>query len=378
MGLLPSYFTVQLGLAPMPVPLMQALREIEVETAVGRASIFRLHFDLSRNIYGDFDALALGIFRPNTPVTIRISLGLAVPQTIVNGYVQNSRMGVRNEPGASTLEVVGSDALGTLMGLIERPFTWPNAPDSEVAAAIFANYGILPDVMPTPPLRTAADTTTTTRATDAAILDDLASAHSYELYIQPDPLVGRDIGHFHRRPTGMPPQAVLSIDFGRQTNLASFDVANDMLRPTSVAMVASDPQTRAPIPITAAFATDLPMGREPTLNRIVPPPVERPVGSLCAASPAEAQARAFARTVETSHSVTANGSIDGLKFNRVLLAGQPVAVRGAGQENSGIYYVDQVTHRISRDDYAQSFSCSRNALGLTGAEIFTDAFAMMG
>ena len=32
--------------------------------SVGQASIFRLHFDLSRNIFGDFDALAIDIFRP--------------------------------------------------------------------------------------------------------------------------------------------------------------------------------------------------------------------------------------------------------------------------------------------------------------------------
>ena len=50
--------------APLPVPFFQALREIEVETSVGRASIFRLHFDLSRTIFGDFDALAIDIFRP--------------------------------------------------------------------------------------------------------------------------------------------------------------------------------------------------------------------------------------------------------------------------------------------------------------------------
>jgi len=50
-------------------------------------------------------------------------------------------------------------------------------------------------------------------------------------------------------------------------------------------------------------------------------------------------------------------------------------VRGAGRENSGLYYVNSVTHRISRDDYAQSFSGWRNAVELTGAEIFIDPFA---
>jgi hypothetical protein len=47
-------------------------------------------------------------------------------------------------------------------------------------------------------------------------------------------------------------------------------------------------------------------------------------------------------------------------------------VRGAGQQNSGLYYVKSVTHRISRDDYSQSFTASRNAVGLTGTEVFID------
>ncbi len=35
MGLLPSWFTVQVAFAPLPVPFFQALREIEIETSIG-------------------------------------------------------------------------------------------------------------------------------------------------------------------------------------------------------------------------------------------------------------------------------------------------------------------------------------------------------
>ena len=90
MGLLPTYFTVQVAMAPMPVVFFQALREIEVETSVGKSSMFRLHFDLSRNFFGDFDALAFDIFRPLVPITIRISSGLGMPQALINGYVKDA------------------------------------------------------------------------------------------------------------------------------------------------------------------------------------------------------------------------------------------------------------------------------------------------
>ena len=374
MSLLPSYFLVQVAFAPLPVLFMQALREIEVETAVGQASIVRLHFELSRNSFGDFDATTFDIFRPLVPIRVSVSVGLGIPQTLINAYVADAKLGTRNEPGASTLEVVAMDALGTLMSHIQQPFTWPNVPDSTVATAIFAKYALLPNVIPTPPLRTMLDTTTTQRVNDAQYLQQLASRNSYELYIQTDPVVGIDFGHFHPRVLMSPPQGVLSIDFGTQTNLETFDVSNDMLEPTSVIGVSSDPRTRAPIPAMAFAGTELPMGLEPTLARIIPPPIERPTGTD-AASPAEMQSQALARASETSRSVRASGEVDGLKYKRPLLVGLPVLVRGPGRQMSGTYYVTSVTHRISRDRYSQQFSATRNAVGLTGAEIFIDPFA---
>src|SRR5690349_18410675 len=122
MGLLPSWFTVQVAFAPMPLPYFQALREIEIETSIGRASIFRLHFDLSRNFFGDFDALAFDIFRPLLPVRISIAAGLPVPQVLINGYIKDTQLSAGGAPGTSRLEVVGMDALGTLMSNNQQPF----------------------------------------------------------------------------------------------------------------------------------------------------------------------------------------------------------------------------------------------------------------
>src|SRR4029453_19498680 len=98
MGLLPSWFTVQIGFAPIPVPFFQALREIEIETSIGRASIFRLHFDLSRNFFGDFDALAFDIFRPLFPIKISIAAGVPFPQVLINGYIKDADLKAGSTP----------------------------------------------------------------------------------------------------------------------------------------------------------------------------------------------------------------------------------------------------------------------------------------
>lgn len=376
MSLIPDFYLVQIAFAPLPPPYSTALKSIEVETAIGEASMFRLSFELSRNAFGDYDALAVDIFRPNVPIRISVALGGSpVPQTLINGYVREARLSGSNEPGGSRLEVVGMDALGTLMGTIEQPFIWPNLPDSEVVRVIFGKYGIVPSfVIPTPPTRTMLDTTTTQRVSDARYLLQLARRNAYELFIQPDPLIGLDNGFFRPPLPVQPPQGVLSLDFGTQTNLNSFNVSNDMLRPTSVVSLSSDPLSRAPIPAIAPVATEPPMGLEPTLLRVLPPPIERPA-ETDAANPAEVQSQAMARVNETSRAVSASGEVNGIKFKRPLRVGMPVLVRGVGRQMSGLYYVTHVTHSISQDEYTQSFRAWRNAVGLTGAEVFIDPLA---
>ena len=379
MGLLPDFFIVQLAFAPLPPPFGPALREIEVETSVNAASAFRLHFDLSRTPWGDFDALAFDVFRPLLPIRVSVSVGiLPIPQVLINGYIRDVRLVPSNRPGASTLEVSGMDALGTMMTNIQQPAIWPSLPDSEVVRAIFARYAIAPTfVFPTPPTRTLPNTTTTQREPDSSFVRRLALRNAYEWFIQPDPVAGLDQGHFHPPMIQAPPQGVLSIDFGSQTNLDNFNVDYQQLQPSMVTGMTVDPMTRSPIPVTAPMATEFPMGMEPTLLRPLPPPIERWCGGD-AANPGEAMSQAMAQATESSRAIRARGEVDGVKFNRPLLPGLPVLVRGAGRQHSGLYYVTAIAHRISRGGYTQTFQAMRNAVGLTGAEVFIDPLAAVG
>jgi len=376
MSLLPSFFIVQLAFAPLPPFVASALSEIEVETSIEGASMFRLHFDLSRTAIGDFDALVFDLFRPLVPIRISLSFGLGLPMTLINGFVRDVQMTVGNDPGSSRMEIVGADALGTIMGHVQIPFTWPNLPDNVIVSAIFGKYAIIPAAVPTPPMRTILDTTTTQQARDSAFLQQIASFHSYNLFIRPDPLAGFDVGYFVPLPmmTALPPQGVLSIDFGSQTNLNSFQLTNQQLKPTTVVSVFPESNTRVPVPVVAPVATEVPMGLEPSLFRVIPPAVEVEISNE-AASVAEKYWQAFAKVTESARTVRASGEVDGLKYSRPLMPGLPVAIRGAGRQHSGNYLVTSVTHRISRDGYAQNFQAMRNAVGLSGAELFIDPLA---
>ena len=374
MALLPSWFTVLLGFAPLPYPFLQALREIEVECSIGRASIFRLHFELSRTITGDFDALTFDIFRPLFPISVAFSHGIPVPQILVNGYIKDVQLSMGNTPGSARLEVVALDVLGTKMANVQQPFPWPNAPDSNIASAIFAKHLVIPLVDPIPPTRTLLDTVTNQAHYDAPFLMRLAEFYGYDLFVQPDPFTGRDIGHMHRPMTTFPPQGVLSIDFGSQSNLTDFNMSNDMLKPATVMGTSIEQNTRAPIPAIAPVSTDIPMGLEPSLYRILPPAIA--IDPLMeAANPSEAQVRAAAKVTQGSRNITARGTVDGVKFGRPLRVGLPVLVRGPGLQHNGRYYVDSVTHKISRDNYQQSFTAWRNAVGWLPTDVFIDPLA---
>ena len=58
----------------------------------------------------------------------------------------------------------------------------------------------------------------------------------------------------------------------------------------------------------------------------------------------------------------ASGTLDVLRYGRILKARQLVGVRGAGTAFDGLYYVTEVKHKIKRGEYKQDFQLTRNGL----------------
>jgi hypothetical protein len=61
--------------------------------------------------------------------------------------------------------------------------------------------------------------------------------------------------------------------------------------------------------------------------------------------------------------VTARGELNVLRYGDLLQAHELVGVRGAGYSYDGLYYVQSVTHMISRGTYAQRFTLTREGVG---------------
>jgi hypothetical protein len=75
-----------------------------------------------------------------------------------------------------------------------------------------------------------------------------------------------------------------------------------------------------------------------------------------------ALSKGLARAAGSQDAVRGEGSLDMLRYGRVLKARQLVGVRGAGLAFDGLYYVNRVTSRIRRGEFRQSFSLVRNGL----------------
>jgi phage protein D len=260
------------------------------------------------------------------------------------------------------------DATAT-MNLQEKVMPWPNMPDHAIAAAIFGQYAIIPRVQPTPPQLVEPEGTTTQRGTDIRFLRRLAQRNGFECYVQPEPLSGLDMGFFQPPQLTSLPQAVLNVNMGPETNVLSFKVHYEATRPTTAVAAGLDVATKAVQPALAPAALQVPLGLEPTLFRVLPPPIVRPADTGLMRT-AELQPLAQAIADQSSLAVMAEGQV-GPDIG-ILRPGGLVNVRGAGRLFSGSYYLTRVSHVINREGLVQRFQASRNAVTLTGAELFVD------
>jgi phage protein D len=361
-------YTLLVGMVPAPPPLVDAVQKIEIDCSLEEASVFRIRFGITKTEIGDWSILDLDPFRPLVPVAIRIQQGVAPPQAVINGYVTEHSVAYSDQPGSSTLEVTGMDAT-LLMNMTETVTPWPNMPDSAIAAAIFGQHAIAPQVDPTTPVLVEPDGTTIQRGTDIRFLRRLARRNGFDCYVQPEPLSGVDFGHFHARSLVDVPQAVLSVSFGDDTNVRDFRIGYELTRPTAAIAAGLDVQTKAPQLGVAPVADELPLGLEGTLLRELPPGIVRPADTGLPRS-AELQRAVQALVNRSTWAVTASGTVG--TDVPVLHPGGLVNIRGAGRLYNGSYYLKRVRHTIAPGEYTQHFEAQRNAVTETGAELYVE------
>ena len=162
------------------------------------------------------------------------------------------------------------------------------------------------------------------------------------------------------------PQPALNINMDAHTNVESLNFTFDTEERMLPVIFIYNEETKAIIPIPVPDITPL----NPPLGLIPPIPKGiKPIWGMAKYTPVQAALIGLAKAAKSSDAVKGTGSLDVLRYGRVLRARKLVGVRGVGTAFEGLYYVSSVTHKIKRGEYKQDFSLTRNGLISTLAKV---------
>jgi hypothetical protein len=154
-------------------------------------------------------------------------------------------------------------------------------------------------------------------------------------------------------------QPALNTNLDAATNVESltFAITTDSREMPIVWIQNQQTKIAIPIPIPDISPLNPPLGLVPTIAKQV-----KFLDDTANLSPTRAVLRGLAEASKSADGVSGNGTLDVVRYGRVLQARQLVGVRGAGLAFDGLYFVKSVTHNIKPGEYKQSFTLSRNGL----------------
>jgi len=362
------YLTLLVGpVVPVPVPqvAMEALTGVTVKSDTEGTGGFDLTFTLSnRSPLHTIFLLAAG----QTPL-LRVILVVTIngsPQVMMDGVTTMVQVTPGSTPGQSTLTVTGEDLTklmdSNLIDLSGIPY--PAMPAEARVALIIAKYamfGLIPLVIPSlfTDVPLPIERMPTHQGSDLSYVRKLASEAGYVFYMDPGPVPGVNTAYWGPDIKVGPPQPALNTDMDAHTNVESLNFNLKTGEKVLPIVFIQNALTKAPIPIPIPDINPLqpPLG----VTGLLPTRVEvlRDTAKL---SPMAAISRGLAAGSKSSDAVTGTGTLDVLRYGRLLKARQLVGVRGAGMAFDGLYFVKSVTSTIKRGELKQNFTLTRNGL----------------
>jgi hypothetical protein len=358
---------------PLPAPraVIDALQSVKVTSqASDTQSGFELSFSIEKNspLIGLF-MLSGGAAIPFFRVLLIVSLS-GTPQTLIDGVATQTQMAPGGGGGPATLTIQGKDMSAAMDVLPFDGLPYPAMPPFARVALIIAKYaflGLIPKVIPSleePPIPT--DLIPRHQGTDLSYVRALAEEAGYLFRMEPGPAPGTSFAYWGPEIRIGAPQPALTIDSGHADNVANLSFRFDKDGTEIPIVYIQNQQTRVPIPIPIPSAIPF----QPPLGLVPPiPPRIRPLTNTANLSPVQALVRGFSHAARHSAALKGTGTLDAVRYGRVLRAGATVGVRGAGLSFDGVHYVDQVTSRLTRDSFKQDFSLSRNGLLPTSGSV---------
>lgn len=316
----------------------------------------------------DYRLLLNPLVRPFTRVILTVLFG-AVPQVLMDGVVTNQQFSPGNQPGGGTLTLTGED-VSVMMDLEKKRAQYPAMSEPMIALAIidsYAQYGLVPMVIPPSEIDQPVPTQRTPvhQGTDLDVLKNIGQRFGWVFYVAPGPGVGTNLAYWGPPPRSAIPQRALSVSAGPETNVESVSFTYNGMAATIVNDTVQDELTNAQVPVMTFLSTRLPpLAAMPALPFQLPNVRTSLLEPNSGLNVAQAYARAQGITDRSVDGVvTVQGELDALRYGGVLRPRSVVGLRGAGFTHDGLYYVKSVSHSISKGQYKQRFSLTREGAG---------------
>jgi hypothetical protein len=357
-------------IVPVPVPrvVLDALESVEVRTASSRASGFQLTFQITaRSELNTIFLIAAGTNTSMATPPLRVLLIVTMngsPAPLFDGVMTNVEIQAGGQGRPGTLTVTGEDVTKVMDMQDFSGLPFPAMPiEARVAllCAKYAPFGVIPLVIPVlfPDVPIPIDRIPAQQGTDLQYIKDLAELVGYVFYIEPGPAPGTNVAYFGPEIKVGAPQRALNVDMDALTNVEDLSFTFDPTKGVLPVVFIQNPLTRLPIPIPV-----------PNVNPLQPPlgALPAPIANLtilkdtAKLGPMQALSRGVAEAAKSQDAVTGSGSLDVLRYGRMLKARGLVGVRGAGVAYDGLYYVGSVTSTLKRGEFKQRFSLTRNGL----------------
>ena len=363
--------SLQLGLMvgpaiPLPVPaeIIEALVSVEVTQRDVGPGAFTLQFTMSNvSLLPTLFMLSGGSPFPIIRVVLSATLNGSVT-VLADGVVTQVQVLPGSDAAHSVLQVTGEDLTKLMDKLDLTGLPFPAMPAEAAVALVLAKYAVLgvvplivPSIMLDVPIPTAK--IPAQQGTDLKYVTALAAKVGYVFYVEPGPVPGTSTAYWGPRIKVGAPQPALNLDLDAFTNTARITFTYQPQKATMPIVFIQNEQTHIPLPIPIPPITAL----NPPLGLVnLPPSNTMPLKETVKYTPAQAILTGIAAAANTADTVEGKGSLDVLRYGRILTPRSLVGVRGAGLAFDGLYYVPEVKHSIKAGEFMQSFTLSRNGL----------------
>jgi hypothetical protein len=347
-----------------PKSVVDALESVRVTTKAVGTSGFELSFLI--DVDSPLQTLFLiggGAIPPLVRVVIAVTVN-GTTNVLIDGVMTNHHVGTDIHNGKTTLTVIGEDLTRVMDYFDTSGLPFPAMPPEAQVALLLIKYallGVVPMILPSVliDIPLPIDRIPRQKGTDLKHIRRLADAVGYVFYLDPGPQPGTSVAYWGPQIKVGPVQPALAVDADAYSNVEQLQFSFDNDRKILPIVIIQEEFSKIPIPIVLGDITPL----NPPLGAI--PPIPKGIKIIKGAakwSAMRAALIAMAKAAKSAEAVTARGSLNVLRYGRVLQARKLVGLRGVGTAFDGLYYVKSVTHQIKRGEYKQDFELSRNGL----------------